>query len=72
MRRGLNRHLLDTLAPNWRSAGDAGALRRLLAAQDWSGVERLVRRLLAGIPHDWRRRNDLARYEGLLVEVFYA
>ena len=72
VRRGLNRRLLDTLAPNWRSAGDAGALRRLLAAQDWSGVERLVRRLLAGIPHDWRRRNDLARYEGYWSSVFYA
>ncbi len=72
VRRGLNRRLLDTLAPNWRSAGDAGALRRLLAAQDWSGVERLVRRLLAGIPHDWCRRNDLARYEGYWSSVFYA
>ena len=72
VRRGLNRSLLDALAPNWRSAGDAGALRRLLAARDWAGVEGLVRRLLAGILHDWRRRNEIARYEGYWSSVFYA
>ena len=72
VRRGLHESLLDALAPHWRSAGDAGALRRLLAAEDWAGVERLVRRLLAGIPHDWHRRNDVARYEGYWSSVFYA
>ncbi len=64
--------LLDALAPNWRSAGDAGVLRRLLAVQDWTGAEALFRRLLAGIPHDWHRRNDIARYEGYWSSVFYA
>ena len=72
VRRGLNRSLLDALAPNWRSGADAGALRRLLAAKDWTGVEALVRRLLAGIPHDWHRRNEVARYEGYWSSVFYA
>ena len=72
VRRGLNESLIDTLAPGWRSAGDGGALRRLLAARDWPGVEALFRRLLAGIPHDWHRRNDLARYEGYWSSVFYA
>ena len=72
VRRGLNESLLDALAPHWRSAGDAGALRRLLAARDWTGVETLFRRLLAGIPHDWHRRNDIARYEGYWSSVFYA
>ena len=73
VRRGLNESLLEALAPNWRSAGgDGGALRRLLAAQDWPGVETLFRRLLAGIPHDWHRRNDIARYEGYWSSVFYA
>ena len=72
VRRGLNESLLDALAPNWRSAGDAAALRRLLAAQDWAGVETLFRRLLAGIPHDWHRKNDIARYEGYWSSVFYA
>ena len=73
VRRGLNRALLDALAPNWRrTTGSGGALRRLLAAQDWAGVEALFRALLAGIPHDWHRRNDIAHYEGYWASVFYA
>ena len=73
VQQGLNESLLDALAPNWRrSAGDAGALRRSLAAKDWTGVEALCRQLLAGIPHDWHRRNEIARYEGYWSSVFYA
>ena len=72
VRRGLNRGLLDALAPNWRSGGNGIALRRLLAAGDWDGLAVLFRRLLAGIPHDWHRRNDVARYEGYWSSVFYA
>ena len=72
VRRGLNRSLLDALTPNWRSAGSGAALRRPLAAADWSGLEALFRKLLAGIPHDWHRRNEVARYEGYWSSVFYA
>ena len=72
VRRGLNRGLLDALAPRWRSVGSGVALRRLLAAEDWTGLEALFRKLLAGIPHDWHRRNDIARYEGYWSSVFYA
>ncbi len=72
VRLGLNESLLDALAPNWRSAENGGELRRRLAAQDWAGLEALFRRLLAGIPHDWHRRNDIARYEGYWSSVFYA
>ena len=72
VRRGLNRGLLDALAPNWRSAGSGIALRRTLAAEDWAGLEALFRKLLAGIPHDWHRRNEIARYEGYWSSVFYA
>ncbi len=72
VRRGLNRGLLDALAPNWRSAGSGIALRRALAAEDWTGLEALFRKFLAGIPHDWHRRNDIARYEGYWSSVFYA
>ena len=72
VRRGLNRGLLDALAPNWRSTGGGPALRRALAAEDWTGLEALFRRLLAGIPHDWHRRNEIARYEGYWSSVFYA
>ncbi len=72
VRRGLNASLLDSLAPNWRRAADGGALRRLLATEDWSGLEALLRTLVAGIPYDWHRRNDIARYEGYWSSVFYA
>ena len=72
VRRGLNASLMNALAPHWLAAGDRGALRRLLAAEDWAGVEALFRKLLAGIPHDWHRRNDIARYEGYWSSVFYA
>ena len=72
VRRGLNRGLLDALAPDWRRAGSGAALRRVLAAEDWTELESLFRRLLAGIPHDWHRRNDIARYEGYWTSVFYA
>ncbi len=72
VRRGLNEHLLDALAPNWRAADSGATLRRVLAAEDWDGVEALLRKLLAGIPHDWHRRNDIARYEAYWSSVFYA
>ena len=72
VRRGLNESLLNALAPNWRAGGDGAALRRALAAADWAGLEALFRRLLAGIPHDWHRRSDVARYEGYWSSVFYA
>ena len=72
VRRGLNRGLLDALAPRWRSAGSGVALRRLLAAGDWTGLEALFRTFLAAIPHDWHRRNEIARYEGYWSSVFYA
>ena len=72
VRRGLSRGLLDALAPNWRSAGSGIALRRALAAEDWTGLEALFRKFLAGIPHDWHRRNDVARCEGYWSSVFYA
>ena len=72
VRRGLNRGLLDALAPRWRSAGSGAALRRLVKAGDWTGLEALFRAFLAGIPHDWHRRNEIARYEGYWSNVFYA
>ena len=36
------------------------------------GFEAPLRALLAGIPHDWHRRNEIARYEGYWASVFYA
>ena len=47
-------------------------LRRLLAANDFEGLETLFRAFFSGIPHDWRRKNDIARYEGYYASVFYS
>ena len=68
VRRGLNEHLLDALAPNWREAGNGAALRRVLAAADWAAVEALLRKLMAGIPHDWHRRKRHRPLRRVLVE----
>ncbi len=73
VRRGLNDSLLNALAPNAaRRTGDGARLGRLLRAGDFAGVEALLRAFFAGIPHDWRRSNDVARYEGYWASVFYA
>ena len=73
VRRALNASLLDALAPQWRRpAQGSAALRRLLAACDWAALESLLRVLLAGNPHDWHRRNEIANYEGYWASVFYA
>ena len=72
VRRGLNRSLLNALAPRWRNAGAGNGLRSILAAHDWPGLEAAFRKLVAGLPHDWHRRNDIARYEGYWSSVFYA
>ena len=37
-----------------------------------TGLEALFCKLLASIPDDWHRRNDIARYEGNWSSVFYA
>ena len=75
VRQALNESLLDALAPAWRgmeAEANGAALRRVLLAEDWTGLEAQFRRLLAGIPHDWHRRNEIARYEGYWSSVFYA
>ena len=47
-------------------------LRELLAANDFDGLEALFRAFFSAIPHDWHRRNELARYEGYYASVFYS
>ena len=73
VRRGLNGSLLKAIAwPTPRSLRRGPGLVRLLRAGDLEGLERHLRALFAGIPHDWHRRNDLARIEGYWASVFYA
>ena len=47
-------------------------LHQLLAANDFEGLEALFRFFFSGIPHDWHRKNDIAKYEGYYASVFYS
>jgi hypothetical protein len=47
-------------------------LHDLLVARDFSGLETHFASLFAAIPHDWHRKNDIARYEGYYASVFYS
>ncbi|NCC84328.1 MAG: hypothetical protein EOM03_09405 [Clostridia bacterium] len=44
----------------------------LLVARDFPALETHTASLFAAIPHDWHRKNELARYEGYYASVFYS
>ena len=69
VRQSLNRSLLRAMAPDpSRQLTQGVRLRELLAANDFDGLEELFRAFFSAIPHDWHRRNEIARYEGYLRE----
>ena len=73
VRQSLNESLLEAMLPDPVPRVEQGVrLHRLLAANDFDGLEALFRAFFSGIPHDWHRRNDLARYEGYWASVFYS
>ena len=73
VRQSLNESLLDAMLPDSVRHVEQGVrLHRLLAANDFEGLEALFRAFFSGIPHDWHRRNDIARYEGYYASVFYS
>ena len=73
VRQSLNRSLLRAMTPEGaHRAKDYVRLRELLAANDFEGLEALFRSFFAGIPYQWRVKNDVARYEGYYVSVFYS
>ena len=72
VRQSLNKVLLKRLAG--AAAGTAVQIRlydRFLD-HDLAGVEAEFRAVYAGIPADWHRKNDIARFEGYYASVFYA
>ncbi len=71
VRQSLNRSLLRALGAAGQAA-DRPRLRRLLAANDFAGLEALFRAFFAGIPYEWHTRNDIARYEGYYASVCYS
>ena len=73
VRQSLNRSLLRAMAPGpSRQLTQGLRLREVLAANDFEGLEELFRAFFSAIPHDWYRRNELARYEGYYASVFYS
>ena len=73
VRQSLNRSLLNALAPPAsRRLAQGARLRRLLQANDFAGLEELLRAFFASIPYEWHTNNDIARYEGYYASVFYS
>ncbi len=73
VRQSLNRSLLSALVPAAsRRLAQGDRLRRLLQADDFAGVEELLRAFFASIPYEWHTNNDIARYEGYYASVFYS
>ena len=73
VRQSLNEHLLNALLPeSSRRLAEGGPLRKLLAANDFEGLDALFRSFFASIPHQWHVKNDIARYEGYYASVFYS
>ena len=72
MRRSLNDVLFDRLAGDAAGLNNQDRLIDHLPARDLAGVEAEFRAIYAGIPADWHRKNNIARFEGYCASVFYA
>ena len=73
VRQSLNERLLRALSPDASRQGTREIeLHALLRANDFAGLRRLFEAFFAGIPHDWHRKNPIARYEGYYASVFYS
>ncbi len=72
VRRGLAGRLLRAAVPrDARELATGDGLRRLLAANDFGGVETLFKAFFDSIPYEWYANNDIAKYEGYYASVFY-
>ena len=73
VRLSLNRSLLEHLtAYSLRWAEHRAGLYRVLRANDFEGLEELLRGLFAGIPYEWHTNNTIGRYEGYYASVVYS
>ena len=73
VRQSLNEHLLNALLPDSsRRLALASPLRRLFAANDFTGLEAAFRSIFAAIPHQWHSRSEIANYEGYYASVFHS
>ena len=73
VRMALNRTLLDACSPDDTQVRErVNRLPALLEAADFPGIEKLFKAHFASIPHDWYRKNKMAKVEGYYSSVFYA
>ena len=88
VRQSLNDRLLTALLPDApRRLARKASPRKLLAANDFEGLEALLRAVFAAIPHhgafsrgargacpshEWHTRNDIRDYEGYYASVVYS
>ena len=73
VRQSLNERLLRAMIPDASQQGPREVqLYRFLHANDFDGLRALFEAFFASIPHDWHRKNDIARYEGYYASVFYS
>ena len=73
VRQSLNERLLVALLPDAaRRRAQKTSLRRLLADDDFAGLEALLRAVFAGVPHQWHVNNDIQDYEGYYASVVYS
>ena len=73
VRESLNTSLLGYLVRDRsRQTRNSLLLLDLLEAGNFTGLERLVHALFAGIPYERHRRNEIALYEGYYASVFYS
>ena len=73
VRQSLNESLLRAMTPDASRQGTREIqLYALLRANDFAGLRKLFEAFFASIPHDWHRKNDIARYEGYYASVFYS
>ena len=73
VRQSLNERLLVALLPDAsRRLAQRASLRKLFVANDFAGLEALLRTVFAAIPHQWHTRNDIRDYEGYHASVVYS
>ena len=73
VRESLNERLLRDMVPaSSRRMASSLRLRELLGANDFNGLETLLRGLFSSIPCEWHTRNEIAGYEGYYAGVFYS
>ena len=73
VRQSLNERLLRAMTPDPSQQGVREIqLYTVLRVNDLAGLRTLFEAFFASIPHDWHRKNDIARYEGYYASVFYS